>query len=111
MAGSTMYLKKGATLPAAEAILSYSDGTVQDLTGAAVRFVMRLKATGAEVVNTAATVVDATTASVRYDWDAGDTDTVGIYECEWKVVLVNLKVGYFPSRGYNEVVIVDDVAA
>lgn len=107
---STMYLKRTARLPSAEAILGYNDGTVQDLSGAVVRFVMR-NASGTVVVYQTATIVDATAGSVRYDWGTNDTLVAGVYSQEWEVTLTGGKVGHFPSKGYNTVVIEDDLKA
>lgn len=112
MSGRVLYLKKGATLPAAESVLGYSDGSVQDLSAATVSFHLRHKTTGAAVsLAGAVSVVDATAGLVRYNWNAADTAAPGVYEAEWKVVLTNGEVGIFPSRGYNEVIITDDVPA
>lgn len=106
-----MYLKRTARAPSAEAILDYPDGTVQALAGATVRFVMRNAATGVVKVDAAATVVDADAGSVRYDWGATDTDTAGTYEQEWVVTLAGGLVAHFPSRGYNTVVVAEDLKA
>lgn len=110
MANSVLYIKKNSRAPKAEAILSFSDGTVQDLTGCTVRFLMRPVGSTTPKVAAAATVEVASDGHVSYTWASGDTDTVGTYEQEWEVTLADGRIAVFPAQGYNYVVIQEDVA-
>jgi hypothetical protein len=66
--------------------LTYTDGTVVDLTGKTVKFKMRALNSAVLKVNAAATVVGApTNGDVRYDWAALDVDTGGRYLVWWEV--------------------------
>ena len=81
-------IKQNDTGPPLGALLQYSDGTAINLDLCEVWFHMRSYVPGGDgtlKVDREATIVDATTGSVRYDWQAGDTDTVGMYRCEFEI--------------------------
>lgn len=63
------------------------NGVAEDLTGATVAFRMRPADASTLVVGKNATVVSAADGTVRYDWQAGDTDTAGDYMAWWHVTL------------------------
>ena len=106
------YIKQGDQAPAIGCLLQYADGTAQDLTGPlVVRFSMRLKGSTTPKVNAqTATVVTPLTGEVRYTWGATDTDTVGTYQAEFVVTLVDGRTVTFPNDGYLLVEVTDDVA-
>ena len=56
-----------------------------NLTGATVKFQMRLADNRRFAVNAAAVVVTPTTGAVRYDWAPGDLATPGDYVSRWRV--------------------------
>lgn len=76
-------------------------GTVVDLTGHTVSFLMVNKATGAVKVNYAAATVDSAAAgTVSYAWAAADVDTAGTYFYWWRVTRISdSKVEHFPADG------------
>lgn len=94
-------IKKGDRFPALEAAVGF------DLTGATVAFVMTAKPHGGAVkVNSAtATVVSATGGTVRYDWGATDTDTLGEYRAEFVATFAGGRRSY-PQAGYLEIEVV-----
>jgi predicted deacylase len=61
------------------------NGVVLNLTGATVKFQMRLADDRRFTVNADAAIVTPTAGSVRYDWDAGDLATAGEYISRWQV--------------------------
>lgn len=94
--------------------------TCQDATGAAVliqsypvRFIMRSQKTGIVKVSADAQNLDDGTANNRgkgrYDWQAGDTDTAGLYDCEVQVTFPGSKPQTFPNGGYKTVRVWDDL--
>ncbi len=90
--------------------LKDSFGAPVNLTGATVKFSMRVKPAGAVKINAAnATVVAAGTGRVKYIFTASDTDTADEYEAEIGVVYSSGTVETFPNRGYIPVIVQDDI--
>lgn len=106
---ATHYLKRGDTSPSI--LYALLPATV-DLTGATVRFNMRNKDTGAIKVNRAAAVVVTATGTptVRYDWQAADTDIAAYYSAEFEVTYAGGSVETFPNADFIAVSIVGDIA-
>lgn len=67
------------------------DDVAFDLTGSTVKFRMRLETSSTLKVDAAATVVNPSAGTVRYDWVAADVDTVGDYVGWWQVTLPSTK--------------------
>ena len=106
----TVYMKQNDTLPAIIAQLVDADGSIPDLTGAAVKFIMRLRSGGAAKVNASATIIAAATGDVKYSWSAADTDTVGDYEGEFEVTFSGGAIQTYPNSMYFLIKVVDDIA-
>lgn len=108
---STFSIKQNDLLPALSAVLNDADGPV-DLTGASsIAFHMRpVGSTTATTLTGTASIVNAATGEVRYTWAGSDTATAGAYECEWEITWPGSKKMTFPSKGYDTVVITDDIA-
>lgn len=105
---SDLIMKKDDLLPVVDAVLRDATGLV-DLTGATVKFIMKLGLTGVVKVNASATTPSATGGQVRYTWAGTDTDTAGDYLCEWEVTLSGNK-STFPNGSFKRVRIVTDLA-
>ena len=104
----THYLKRGDTSPS----LLYSlDPPTIDLTAATVRFNMRDSSGAVKINRAAAVVVTATgTPTVRYDWQAADTDTAGFFEAEFEVTYSGGAVETCPNDSFIRVSITGDIA-
>lgn len=102
MAPSTFYISQGATAPAITATLVDQYGTVANLTGASVKFVMTNAFYG-NAVNAAATIVNATAGQVSYSWGTSDTSNPGLYGCQWQVVYSGGAQETYPQGYYNQV--------
>jgi hypothetical protein len=78
------------------------------LAGASIIFNLK-NASGTVVINRAA--ADNTDSDIlRYQWQAGDTDTVGQFQGEFEITYADGTVGTWPNRGFIPVVIYDDIA-
>lgn len=49
---------------------------------------------------------DATEGNAFYNWQAGDTDNVGVYDVEFQIVWLDGRVRTFPTRNYRSLEIV-----
>jgi hypothetical protein len=106
---ATYYVKRGDTGHIFEATLTADAGAV-NLSGAAVKFLMRA-GDGTVKVNANATVVTPTApAVVRYTAAAGDVDTVGSYQAEWQVTYAGGQIQTFPNDSYINVLVARDIA-
>lgn len=108
MSTSTHQMRRNDTAPPITATLT-AGGTAVDLTGATVQFHM-MDSAGRVVVDAAATVVSPTDGTVRYDWDAADTEVSGRFKAEWEVTFADTTVRTFPVQGHTHVLIHDDIA-
>src|SRR3954468_23592335 len=103
----SIYMKKGDTRPAVTATIKNADGSAVDLTGATLRFVMKIDGGTTAKVDASATVLVANLGTVKYQWISGDTDTVGTYKAEWKISYGDGTVLRAPNNSYIAVVITD----
>lgn len=92
-------IKTGNVLPLLTATLKDDAGVAADLTNASVAFRMRNLTDDTVKVNSAsAAVVGTPTAgNVAYTWQAGDTDTPGIYRGEWLVTFSGGRSASYPN--------------
>lgn len=103
----TFYLKRGDTSPS---LIYALDPTTVVLTGATVRFNMRLSNGAVKVNRAAAVIVTTSPPVVRYDWQAGNVDTAGFYEAEFEVTYAGGAVETFPNSDFIRVQITGDIA-
>jgi hypothetical protein len=106
----TFYIKENDTVPSIRATLQNGSGNAVDLIDATVRFHMRAIGGNSAAVDAAATVVNAASGLVQYDWEAADTADVGSFQAEFEVTYSDGTVETFPSDGYIRVEIIDDIA-
>jgi hypothetical protein len=109
---SNFVIKQNDLSPSIQTQLLDGNGDAVDITGnLGVTFHMRMAIDPFSVIiDEAATVVDATTGTVRYDWSSGDTDTNGVYQAEFEVIYADSKLETFPNDGYITVNVIDDIA-
>ena len=87
-----------------------SFGAPVNLTGASVKFSMRVKPAGTVKVDAAtSTVVTPGLGRVKYNFTASNTNTADEYEGEFEVTFSNGIIQTFPNRGYIPVIVQDDI--
>lgn len=80
-----MRMKQGDLYPF-EYVLTYDDGTIFDLSGCTVTLTMTLdNATTPTVDDEDCVIVTPSAGIVRYTWNTGETDAVGMYKIEFHV--------------------------
>lgn len=100
-------MKRHDLWPPVEATLEDASGPV-DLTGATVKFIMSDMNRNL-IVDASAVIVDAGTGKVKYEWQSGDTDTVGNFHGEFEVTWDGGKPQTFPNEGFIKIKINPDL--
>lgn len=102
-------IKRGDTWPPYSVTLKDENGPVP-LYGATVTFIMK-QVKGPVVVTAPVpeSAINIETSEVAYPWTEDDTAAPGIYRAEWEVIFGNGKKETFPSEGWEEVRIYDDL--
>lgn len=97
------YIKRGDSAPPIRSQLRDALGAVVNLTNTSVKLVIE------SVLDADATVTDALEGRVEYQWQPGNTATVGTYKAEWQVTFIDGSIETFPNRGYLSVEIGQDL--
>lgn len=100
----TITIKQNDTVPALEAQLVNADGTAIDLTLCSVWLHMGNK------INAVSEITDAIKGWVKYAWQTGDTDTVGLYKAEFEIKYPDGAIQTVPNDGYFLIQIVNELA-
>ena len=103
---STFNIKQNDTSPA---ILYALTPTDVSLAGATVKYRMRPIGATSWLIDASADVVTETgTPTVRYNWQATDTQTPGFYEAEFVVTYFDATIETFPNSGFITIDITGD---
>ena len=106
-------IKRNDLLPVLEAVLKDADGQPVDLTDAvSCAFHMRLESDQSMAIEDGVCSFDADrlTGKVIYAWVTDDTGTEGTYLGEFEVTWPTSKLQSYPSIGYIDIVIVEDLS-
>jgi hypothetical protein len=101
-------IKQNDTSPSLQATLKDSSQNPIGLLGATVMFHMKSLG-GVLKVNQQMTITDEDNGVVQYNWQAGDTDTVGTYYVEFEVTYADSSVETFPNNGNKVVTVVREL--
>ena len=105
------YMKQGDTASIMKRTLLDAFGSPVNLTGASLRFSMRVKPGGSTKISAVlATIANAGLGEVQYSFSATDTNTADEFESEWQVSYTDGTVQTFPNDGYTPVIVTDDIA-
>ncbi|EEX09645.1 hypothetical protein SL1157_1689 [Ruegeria lacuscaerulensis ITI-1157] len=102
----TFTIKRDDTSPAIQFQLTL--GTGQTLVGATATFKMASLNGGALKIDSPA-AVDSAQNILSYQWDAGDTDTAGVYRAEFEVTYSDGKIETFPNSEYIQINVLEDL--
>ncbi len=107
---TTYYVKRGDSLPPAEAQLLKEDKTPLNLTDASVRFLVRTAPRGGVLlIGRPAVVSDIEGGKVLYAWQDGDTESPGTYVVEWEVTFLDGKKVTVPTDSYDRLIVLQDL--
>lgn len=105
----TIYITEDDTSPAVSATLTDSAGNAIDLTGASVDFVLAEPRGGGNVVDSPATITNASAGEVEYLWSSSDTADSGLFYGTFVVTFGDGSVETFPNTGYYDVIIYESL--
>tara|TARA_R110000737_G_scaffold3850_1_gene12776 strand:- start:746 stop:1066 length:321 start_codon:yes stop_codon:yes gene_type:complete len=97
-------IKQNDTSPSLQATLKDALLVPVDITSATVKFHMK-SLDGVVKIDETMTITDASGGVVKYDWQTGDTSTVGTYYVEFEVTYADGAVETFPNTGNLPLVI------
>jgi hypothetical protein len=101
-------IKQNDTSPSLQATLKDAALTPINLTGANVRLHMK-SVDGTLKIDQPMSVVTPLQGIIQYDWQAGDTDTVGTYYVEFEVTYSDASVETFPNNGNKTISVVREL--
>lgn len=104
----SFFIKQNDTSPSILADLKSFNGDPINLTNASIQFHMK-SVDGTLKVDAAMTILNESLGRVRYDWQVGDTDTVGSYYVEFEVTYADNSVETFPNNGNKTVSVVREL--
>ncbi len=102
-------IKQNDTLPNLESSLKDGSGNPVNLDLCGVKFHMSNYKGDVKIVRPA-TIVNVATGEVKVEWIDGDTETVGVYKCEFEVNMPDGKTLSVPNDGYFLISIVPEIA-
>lgn len=98
------FIKSGDLLPFLDATLTDANGDPVDLTGATVVFHMGPRRADPATVTGAATILSAVEGTVRYAWQAGDTDEVGTFRAEFEVAIAGKPLTFPNDKNFHVII-------
>jgi hypothetical protein len=102
-------IKRNDTHPPIEATLKDANGDPIDLTGAAVKFIMKKTGAVTPILSTAMTIVSPTEGTIKYEWEAGTTAIAGLYEFEFEITFADTSKLTVPNAEYERLRILEDL--
>lgn len=100
----TFSIKQGDTLPAFIGQCLDENGEPVPTLGSTVTFRMRPQVPGVKApISAAAAWLDPSTATAKYEWAVGNTDTPGLYYADFFVDWGSGVTESFPNDGYTVV--------
>lgn len=95
--GLPVKINQNTLVPSYQAVLVNGNGSVANLTGATVQFLMTALGSTVPKVSAGASIVSAAGGSVEHVWAVGNTDTLGLFEVRWLVTYGDGSMQTYPS--------------
>lgn len=102
------YIKQNDTSPSILAELKDANNDAVNITSATAKIFIK-SIDGILKVNEDMQIINPTLGVVRYDWQVGDTDTVGTYSVEFQVTYTDNSVETFPNTGSVALVVTKEL--
>lgn len=102
-------IKQHDLLPEIAGVCKDADNVIPNITGSTVRFIMKDRTTGTNIIDAPATIVNGPGGIVKYSWANGDTDVAGSYHGEFEVTFPNGKPETFPNSKHKNIKIFPDL--
>lgn len=101
---TTVYVKQNDTKPDLQVTVNDDNGDAIDVSGATIAFHMN-DSINTSKVDSAGSIVTAASGIIKYVWQTGDLDTVGIYNAEFQITFSDSSILTTPSNGYLIIVV------
>jgi|TARA_R110000803_G_scaffold59993_1_gene119036 hypothetical protein len=102
------HIKQNDTSPSISVELKDADNSAINLTGASVKIFVKSLG-GTLKVNSTMVIVNASLGTIRYDWQAADTDTFGTYAIEFQATYSDGSIETFPNTGSIAMTVVKEL--
>lgn len=102
------YIKQNDTSPSILAELKDANNTPVNLTSATVKIFAK-SIEGTLKIDESVDIINGSLGTIRYDWQTGDTDTVGIYSVEFQVTYTDGAIETFPNTGSIALVVTKEL--
>ncbi len=102
------YIKQNDTSPSILAELKDANNNAVNITSATAKIFIK-SIDGILKVNEDMQIINPALGLVRYDWQVGDTDTVGTYSVEFQVTYTDNSVETFPNTGSVALVVTKEL--
>lgn len=104
-------IKQGDRLPVLQTTLYDSAGAIDLTNVTTVTLLLKKRPSGTVLTYTGQKVQSGSTNKgvVKYVWAAGNTDTIGFYDCEWELTFSGGEKMTVPNKSYDIVEISPDL--
>ncbi len=103
-------IKQNDTRPYWPVTLTFEDGSVADVSSGTVQFIARSRLDSSIKINVAAILTLPAVGQVEWRPLVTETDVAGLYYVEWEAVFSDGTKQTFPTRSYDRLTIVGDLA-
>jgi hypothetical protein len=103
-------IKRGDTWPPLAATLTDEEGPIDLTTATTITLILKSQGQSPVTIEGVCDVVSAAAGTVKYEWEASDTNAVNTYDAEFEIEWADLTITTVPNEGYKEIAVVPDLA-